>query len=275
MGSSDPFPGSHALLLAALLPGAWFVAEPSLGDSVWLDVSDTAWFVAALVVPVVQQVAVALLWRGLWALAGRASDELARSVRLHAISASCRRRCSVGSFEADFVGTGLWLLAGLSRIAPVCAAGIRNHENLVLGGRDGRGPGPITHADGAHGGRIQLKSVALYVLEACLMQLRLELCSDPYTGFGGRAFRSGLHSDGHPAARYQELVQFAQASVRGSGQNPIVLTARTASKGPPRSGSVSTRATCRCSRCSDSAVALRRAAWATITSDPSMPATNP
>ena len=35
---------SHALLLAALLPGAWFVAEPSLGDSVWLDVSDTAWF---------------------------------------------------------------------------------------------------------------------------------------------------------------------------------------------------------------------------------------
>jgi len=54
----------HALLLTALLPGAWFVAEPSLGDSAWLDVSDTEWFVAALVVPVVQQVAVALFWRG-------------------------------------------------------------------------------------------------------------------------------------------------------------------------------------------------------------------
>ena len=55
---------SHALLLAAMLPGAWLVAEPSLGDSAWLGVSDTAWFVAALAVPVVQQAAVALLWRG-------------------------------------------------------------------------------------------------------------------------------------------------------------------------------------------------------------------
>jgi len=54
----------HALLLAALLPGAWFVAAPSLGNGGWLGVSDTHWFVTALAVPIVQQVAVAVLWRG-------------------------------------------------------------------------------------------------------------------------------------------------------------------------------------------------------------------
>ena len=45
---------SHALLLAEILPGARLVAEPSLGDSAWLGVSDTVWFVSALVVPAVQ-----------------------------------------------------------------------------------------------------------------------------------------------------------------------------------------------------------------------------
>ncbi len=53
----------HMLLLAALLPGAWALAGPSLGDGSWLGVSDSRWFVAALAVPVIQQVAVALLWR--------------------------------------------------------------------------------------------------------------------------------------------------------------------------------------------------------------------
>jgi len=53
----------HAILLAALLPGAWAVAEGALGDGQWLGVADRVWFMAALAVPIVQQVAVALLWR--------------------------------------------------------------------------------------------------------------------------------------------------------------------------------------------------------------------
>jgi hypothetical protein len=53
----------HALLLVALLPGAWALAAPDLGDGSWLGISDTAWFVAALAVPILQQAAVALLWR--------------------------------------------------------------------------------------------------------------------------------------------------------------------------------------------------------------------
>ena len=53
----------HLLLLAALLPGAWALAEPALGDGEWLGVADRWWFAAAIAVPVLQQVAVALLWR--------------------------------------------------------------------------------------------------------------------------------------------------------------------------------------------------------------------
>jgi hypothetical protein len=54
----------HALMLALLLPGAWALAAPSLDDGSWLGVSDRHWFYAALAVPVIQQVAVSLLWRG-------------------------------------------------------------------------------------------------------------------------------------------------------------------------------------------------------------------
>lgn len=53
----------HLLLLVALLPGAWALAEPALGDGAWLGVEDRAWFAAAIAVPVVQQIAVVLFWR--------------------------------------------------------------------------------------------------------------------------------------------------------------------------------------------------------------------
>lgn len=53
----------HLLLLAGLVPGAWAIAAPALDGGRWLGVEDLRWFVAALAVPVVQQVAVALLWR--------------------------------------------------------------------------------------------------------------------------------------------------------------------------------------------------------------------
>lgn len=74
-GNSDPLtvtvpPGHmwhgqfrHALMLAVMLPGAWAVAGTSLADGAWLGVSTELWFTAALAVPIVQQVAVALLWR--------------------------------------------------------------------------------------------------------------------------------------------------------------------------------------------------------------------
>lgn len=53
----------HLLLLAALLPGAWCIGASALGDGTWLGLSDWAWFLVGLGVPVVQQTAVALLWR--------------------------------------------------------------------------------------------------------------------------------------------------------------------------------------------------------------------
>ncbi len=53
----------HAILLAALLPGAWALAAPALGDGAWLGVADTWWFWTAVAIPIVQQVLVALLWR--------------------------------------------------------------------------------------------------------------------------------------------------------------------------------------------------------------------
>jgi hypothetical protein len=53
----------HVLMLAVLLPGAWAIAGKSLGDGSYLGVTDEVWFIAALAVPVIQQLAVALLWR--------------------------------------------------------------------------------------------------------------------------------------------------------------------------------------------------------------------
>ncbi|HJL56941.1 MAG TPA: hypothetical protein QF597_05545, partial [Arenicellales bacterium] len=57
----------HLLMLGALLPGAWMIAGNHLEDGTWLGITDRSWFIAALGVPVIQQIAVALLWRGqLW-----------------------------------------------------------------------------------------------------------------------------------------------------------------------------------------------------------------
>lgn len=46
----------HVLLLACLLPGAWFVALPALDGSAWLGITDTAWFAAALSTAIAHQV---------------------------------------------------------------------------------------------------------------------------------------------------------------------------------------------------------------------------
>jgi len=45
------------------LPGAWMIAGNHLEDGTWLGITDRSWFIAALGVPVIQQIAVALLWR--------------------------------------------------------------------------------------------------------------------------------------------------------------------------------------------------------------------
>ncbi|MDP7524360.1 MAG: hypothetical protein QGH44_07650 [Arenicellales bacterium] len=52
----------HLLMLGALLPGAWMIAGNHLEDGTWLGITDRSWFIAALSVPVIQQIAVALLW---------------------------------------------------------------------------------------------------------------------------------------------------------------------------------------------------------------------
>jgi len=55
---------SHLLLLAALVPGVFALALPTLDGGEWLGVDERLWFLAGVLVPVVQQVAVALVWRG-------------------------------------------------------------------------------------------------------------------------------------------------------------------------------------------------------------------
>jgi len=53
----------HALLLGLLVPGAWALASPVLGDGQWLGRSDTVWFAAAIWVAVAHQVLVLVVWR--------------------------------------------------------------------------------------------------------------------------------------------------------------------------------------------------------------------
>jgi hypothetical protein len=53
----------HLLLLAALLPGVWTIASPALSGGEWLGLGERVWLLAGVLVPVVQQVAVALVWR--------------------------------------------------------------------------------------------------------------------------------------------------------------------------------------------------------------------
>ncbi|MDP6291584.1 MAG: hypothetical protein QF636_06505, partial [Arenicellales bacterium] len=46
----------HLLMLGALLPGAWMIAGNHLEDGTWLGITDRSWFIAALGVPVIQQI---------------------------------------------------------------------------------------------------------------------------------------------------------------------------------------------------------------------------
>jgi protein-S-isoprenylcysteine O-methyltransferase Ste14 len=55
--------GVHLLYLVALLPVAWALAAPALGDGVWLGLTDTSWFVLAVGVAVVHQVFIWIAWR--------------------------------------------------------------------------------------------------------------------------------------------------------------------------------------------------------------------
>ncbi len=53
----------HALFLIILLPIAWALAAPALGDGRWLRLADTTWFWIAVGVPVVHQLYVWIAWR--------------------------------------------------------------------------------------------------------------------------------------------------------------------------------------------------------------------
>ncbi len=53
----------HALLLAALIPGAFFMALPELDGTTWLGVEDVTWFWIALGTPIVHQLLVWLVFR--------------------------------------------------------------------------------------------------------------------------------------------------------------------------------------------------------------------
>ena len=51
------------MFLAALVPVAWGLAAPALGDGEWLGWSDTAWFAASLAVAVLHQSFIWIVWR--------------------------------------------------------------------------------------------------------------------------------------------------------------------------------------------------------------------
>ena len=53
----------HALFLTVLLPVAWGLAAPALGDGRWLGLADTTWFWIAVGEPVVHQLYVWIAWR--------------------------------------------------------------------------------------------------------------------------------------------------------------------------------------------------------------------
>lgn len=73
--NSDPIKGAvpkrhllhgqfaHLLLLAALVPGVWALASPSVDGGAWLGIDERVWLYVAVLVPIVHQVVVALLWR--------------------------------------------------------------------------------------------------------------------------------------------------------------------------------------------------------------------
>ena len=46
----------HILLLACLVPGTLYWANPALGDGTWLGISDQKWFYAAITLPLVSYV---------------------------------------------------------------------------------------------------------------------------------------------------------------------------------------------------------------------------
>lgn len=53
----------HLLLLACLVPGALYLAEPSLGDGSWLGVADSIWFYTGIAVVILHQVLVWFVFR--------------------------------------------------------------------------------------------------------------------------------------------------------------------------------------------------------------------
>src|SRR5215471_4463341 len=46
----------HIMLLAVLIPGAWYLASPALNGTAWLGVPDTSWFYAVICIAVIQQI---------------------------------------------------------------------------------------------------------------------------------------------------------------------------------------------------------------------------
>src|SRR5437016_2607109 len=55
--------GVHLFFIVVLVPVAFALAAPALGDGEWLGVRDGAWFTICIAVAVVHQVYVWLAWR--------------------------------------------------------------------------------------------------------------------------------------------------------------------------------------------------------------------
>jgi hypothetical protein len=55
--------GLHVLALFILVPVAWALAAPTLGDGSWRGVPDTSWFWLGIALPVVHQFLAVLVWR--------------------------------------------------------------------------------------------------------------------------------------------------------------------------------------------------------------------
>ena len=55
--------GWHLLSLVVLIPIAWLIAEPALGEGSFLGVEDTLWFLLSISGAVIHQIIVWMIWR--------------------------------------------------------------------------------------------------------------------------------------------------------------------------------------------------------------------
>jgi hypothetical protein len=115
----------HALYVVALVPVAWALAAPALGDGAYLGVRDTTWFVVTVAVAIVHQVYIWAAWRtqlacrtftrafGRWDFAVYGVPFFAflllRPLLVGAVSAADPRSLALPSRFADWLATVLLL----------------------------------------------------------------------------------------------------------------------------------------------------------------------